>query len=198
VRNREIKILGIDPGSRFTGFGLVSCLGRSIKWIEHGVIRAGEGDFAGRLETIYRGLSDVIELHRPDLAAIEKVFMARNADSALKLGQARGVAMLAPVMRQVPVTEYTARQIKQSVTGQGGAEKQQIQHMVSVLLGLRKPPATDAADALAVAICHAHAQSTHQEIATSGLALAGARQGYKYRRSGGTRQYDWTARRPVS
>ncbi len=161
-------ILGIDPGSRRTGFGIVHHLGGRSEYVTSGVIRLPDGDFPERLRIIYDGVSELVETHSPAELAIEQVFMARSAGSALKLGQARGAAIVACVARRMEVAEYSARQIKLSVVGTGAADKRQVQHMVSVLLKLPSPPQEDAADALAAALCHAH---TRQSM----INLAGAR-----------------------
>lgn len=153
-------ILGIDPGSRVTGFGIVRMQGRQIDYIASGCIRVKEGILADKLNQIFNCISEVIHEYKPDEAAIEQVFMAKNADSALKLGQARGAAMVAMAQNALVVAEYSARQIKQSVVGTGAADKSQVQHMVTNLLGLNKTPQADAADGLAVAICHGHAMKS--------------------------------------
>lgn len=152
-----MRILGIDPGSRITGFGVVAVLrnGR-IQYIASGCVRLPSGGLAERLKAVYDGVCEIIDIYRPGALAIEKVFLARNADSALKLGQARGAAITACANRALPVVEYTALQIKRAVVGHGRADKGQIQHMVKALLGLSAEPRADAADALACAICHAH------------------------------------------
>ncbi|MDB6060558.1 MAG: crossover junction endodeoxyribonuclease RuvC [Verrucomicrobiaceae bacterium] len=151
-------ILGIDPGSRKTGFGVISVNGSRHQYIASGVIRLPLIALADRLKIIFDSVSEIIDLHRPNEVAVEEVFMAKSAGSALKLGQARGAAIVACVNRQVIVAEYTARQIKQSVVGTGAAQKEQVQHMVMTLLKLPAAPQEDAADALAAALCHAHAR----------------------------------------
>jgi len=151
-----MRILGIDPGSRFTGFGVIESVDGKLAYVASGCIRIVETDLSTRLKTIFKGISEIMDLHQPDCTAIEKVFMARNADSALKLGQARGAAITAVLQSDQPLSEYTALQIKQSVVGTGRASKDQVQHMVRVLLRLSGTPQADAADALACAICHAH------------------------------------------
>jgi crossover junction endodeoxyribonuclease RuvC len=151
-----MRILGIDPGSRFTGFGVIESVDGKLAYIASGCIRIVEKDLSTRLKTIFEGILEIVDLHQPDCAAVEKVFVARNADSALKLGQARGAAITAVLQRDQPLSEYTALQIKQSVVGTGRASKDQVQHMVRVLLRLSGTPQADAADALACAICHAH------------------------------------------
>jgi crossover junction endodeoxyribonuclease RuvC len=152
-----MRILGIDPGSRITGFGVVQVLrnGR-IQYVSSGCVRVPKGDLALRLKTIYEGVNEVIRTYQPVVLAVEKVFLAHNADSALKLGQARGAAVTAGANHGLPLSEYTALQIKSAVVGRGRAGKQQVQHMVKALLGLPASPPPDAADALACAICHAH------------------------------------------
>ena len=150
------RILGIDPGSRFTGFGIVEHAGNQVSFLHCGTLRLAGDDIPMRLGAIYAGLRDVIDQWQPDEVSIEKVFMARNADSALKLGQARGAAIASVVQGGLPVFEYSARQVKQAVVGRGAAEKQQVAQMICYLLKLQKPPQADAADALAIAVCHAH------------------------------------------
>lgn len=149
-------ILGIDPGSRKTGFGIIAREGSRHRYVASGVVRLPDVAFADRLKILFDSLTEVIDLHRPVEVAIEEVFMAKSAGSALKLGQARGAAMVACVNRGLAVSEYTARQIKQAVVGTGAASKEQVQHMVVTLLKLAATPQEDAADALAAALCHAH------------------------------------------
>lgn len=149
-------ILGIDPGSRITGYGVVQDTGRGFTYIASGCIRTQEGALPARLQQIYQGIKSVIQEYQPVTMGIEQVFMARNADSALKLGQARGAAIVAGVEQALEVCEYTAKQVKQALVGGGGANKQQVQMMVMHLLQLVQKPQIDASDALAVAICHAH------------------------------------------
>lgn len=153
-----MQILGIDPGSRVSGFGVVSLSHTgSVEYVASGCVRIPtEGSLAGRLKAVYDGLQEIITLYRPEVFAIEKVFMAANADSALKLGGARAAAILAAANCGLPVAEYTALQIKRAVVGRGHADKTQVQHMVRALLALPRAPQADAADALACAICHAH------------------------------------------
>ncbi len=154
------RILGIDPGSRITGFGLIELDGKKLSYVESGCIRAGDGDFAGRLKTIFDGVSDIVEIYGPTEVAIEKVFMHRNPDSALKLGQARGAAICAVMNRGLALSEYTPSEIKKATVGKGNASKDQVQHMVQALLKLPGMPQEDAADALAVALCHNHTSQT--------------------------------------
>jgi len=127
-----------------------------LQYVASGCVRTPKGELAGRIKTVYDGVAEVIETYKPGTLAIEKVFMAKNADSALKLGQARGAAILAGVNQAMTVSEYTALQIKRAVVGKGHADKTQVQHMVRALLELSGAPQADAADALACAICHAH------------------------------------------
>jgi len=138
-----------------------------------GCIRIPATDLPARLKVIFDGISELVQLHEPDVVAIEKVFMARNADSALKLGQARGAAICAATQHELPVTEYTALQIKQATVGRGHADKDQVTHMVVALLGLSAAPQVDAADALACAICHAHHQQGQAKLAQALPANAG-------------------------
>jgi crossover junction endodeoxyribonuclease RuvC len=152
-----MRILGVDPGSRITGFGVVNVLSNGrVQYVVSGCVRVGKGELGGRLKTIYDGLTEIIQRYQPTTLAIEKVFLSRNVDSALKLGQARGAAITAGANHSLSVSEYTARQIKRAVVGKGAADKRQVQHMVKALLELSGTPQADAADALACAICHAH------------------------------------------
>jgi len=155
-----VRILGIDPGSVNTGYGIVDSDGRSSRHVAHGCIALGGASLPDRLGRIYRELAAVIAEHEPTEMGIEEVFIARNPMSALKLGQARGAAICAGVEAGLVVAEYSARSIKQSIVGTGGAGKEQIQHMVNVLLSLDGDPLpADAADALAVALCHGHVRT---------------------------------------
>jgi crossover junction endodeoxyribonuclease RuvC len=153
--HREI-ILGIDPGSLVTGWGLVELEGRRLRHQCHGVIVASSAGLSDRLCQIYRGLHEIIEQHHPTTVSLEKVFFSRNVQSALKLGQARGVALLAAAEHRLGVAEYSAAEIKLAVVGYGRATKEQVQKMVSALLAVRGAIRADAADALAAAICHIH------------------------------------------
>lgn len=166
-----LRILGIDPGSRATGFGVIEVDRGRTHYIVSGCVRV-EGDLAERLKRIYAGVSEVIATYAPQALAIEKVFFARNADSALKLGQARGAALTACANRDLTVTEYSALQIKQAIVGVGHAGKPQVQHMVRVLLSLQGAPQADAADALACALCHAHHIQGAQALAQTLVAGA--------------------------
>jgi crossover junction endodeoxyribonuclease RuvC len=158
------RIIGIDPGSRVTGYGIIDQEGQVLRYVASGCIRIKGEALAERLGMIFTGVQQVIDEYRPGEMAVERVFMNKNADSALKLGQARGAAICAGVTRTVPVNEYAAREIKQAVVGKGGATKEQVQHMVRVLLSLDKQPPSDAADALAVAICHGHIHETRRRM----------------------------------
>ena len=155
-----MRILGIDPGSRFTGFGVIEVNGDRITPVHQGVIKAGTGNFPERLGIIFNGIRELVEEFTPDEAAVETVFVSKNAGSALKLGQARGAAICAVISLGVPVTEYSPRSVKQAIVGRGGADKVQVQHMITILLQLKEKPGEDAADALAVALCHQHTQQT--------------------------------------
>jgi crossover junction endodeoxyribonuclease RuvC len=149
-------VLGIDPGSRVTGYGLVAAEPSGVKHIDNGCIVLGDGLVEGRLAILFDKLTDLIDRHSPSIMAIEKVFLGKNAQSALKLGQARGTALTLAGINNMTVFEYSATQVKKALVGRGHADKKQIQHMVKMLLGLTEIPASDAADALAVSICHAH------------------------------------------
>jgi crossover junction endodeoxyribonuclease RuvC len=167
------RILGIDPGLRVTGFGLIICVGNHLQYVTSGCIRNTQGELPARLKIILRDLGSVIASHLPTEVAVEKVFVNVNPQSTLLLGQARGAAISAAVLAELPVTEYTALQIKQAVVGHGKAAKEQVQEMVKRLLALPSAPSADAADALACAICHAH----------GGEGIGGLRSGgYRVRR----------------
>ena len=152
----RVRILGVDPGLRVTGFGIIEKNGSRLVYVTSGCVRSGAGDLSLRLKTILDGLAEVIAANQPQQVAIEKVFVNVNPQSTLALGQARGTAICAAVLAGLPVAEYTALQVKQSVVGKGHAAKGQVQHMVRRLLALPGDPSPDAADALACAICHAH------------------------------------------
>ncbi len=147
-------MLGIDPGSRLTGYGIVDTDGRTKSWVASGCIRTVTGDMPERLRELYLGIEQLLATYQPDQVAIEQIFLARNASSALKLGQARGVALAACMSRGVTMHDYAARQVKLAIAGTGKATKEQVQYMVRVLLKLPDTPQADAADALAIAICH--------------------------------------------
>lgn len=153
-----ITILGVDPGSRLTGFGIIQAgeIGQRDHYVASGCIRTKTETLPSRLQEIYQGITEIVARYQPTVLAIEQVFVARNATSALKLGQARGVIMVACVQRGLAVFEYAPNRIKQAVVGAGHASKAQVQYMIRVLLGLSETPPPDAADALAIALCHAH------------------------------------------
>jgi len=159
-----IRILGIDPGSQVTGYGIVEFVGALTRPVAWGGIKTS-GDHSDRLRQIFSGVAELVALHLPDEIAIERVFVHRNADSALKLGQARAAALCATFSRAIPIHEYAARQVKKAVVGDGAAEKSQVEHMVKVLLGLRGIMQSDAADALALAICHSQMRAMQGLIA---------------------------------
>ncbi len=155
-----MRILGIDPGSRLTGYGIIESSSQGFKYIASGSIQISADYFPDRLKQIFDGILEIVERHQPEQMAIEQVFMHKNADSALKLGQARGAAICAFQTTRLPVFEYSARQVKQSVVGKGSAEKTQVQHMVKILLNIQGALQIDASDALGICICHAHYQQT--------------------------------------
>lgn len=161
-------ILGIDPGSRITGFGVISALGNKAEYVASGAIRIAEGGLPQRLRQVYEGVAQILDTYQPEEVAIEQVFLSKNADSALKLGQARGVAIVAAANSGLEVHEYAARLVKQAVCGSGAADKTQIQTMVARILKLPGLPQVDAADGLAIALCHAY---TRQGL----IATAGSR-----------------------
>lgn len=150
------RILGIDPGYQTTGYGVIDLEGNHVRHVAHGTVATGDGTLGERLACIFRGIGEVLDLNHPAEVAVEKVFMHRNADSALKLGQARGAAITACAEHGIAIFEYTPNQVKQATVGRGHAAKQQVQHMIRVLMCLTEVPRPDAADALAVAICHGH------------------------------------------
>ena len=158
-------ILGIDPGSRKTGFGVIDVVGVNAEYVTSGIIRLPSGPLPERLKIIYESLSTLIDQYAPAVMAVEDIFLARDPRAALKLGQARGAAIVAGASAGLPVEEYAARSVKQAIVGNGGASKEQVQFMVTRLLKLSAAPAEDAADALAVALCHARTLN-----ATAGMA----------------------------
>ncbi len=171
----SLRILGIDPGSRITGYGLIDVDGQHTRHVDNGCIQTGVPDMPQRLQRIFTGLAEIVAQYRPDQVAIEQVFMHRNADSALKLGHARGAAIVACMQTELEVHEYTPTRIKKAIVGRGAAGKVQVQHMVRVLLGLPELPQADAADALAVAICHAHYRQGLAQLHGAGACGAGRR-----------------------
>jgi crossover junction endodeoxyribonuclease RuvC len=154
----SVRILGLDPGSRRTGFGLIESRGNQLVALAHGCLNVTTATPTARLRLIFEGLQRLMSEHAPAEVAVERVFVNRNVDSALKLGQARGAALCA-IPTGVPVFEYAPRAIKLAVVGSGSADKFQVAHMIRALLALSERPGADAADALAVAVCHAHARS---------------------------------------
>jgi crossover junction endodeoxyribonuclease RuvC len=175
-----MKILGIDPGLRTTGFGIISQQGGKLAYVASGTIKTPDADLPQRLKVILSGVAEIIRTYSPDCAAIEKVFVNVNPQSTLLLGQARGAAICALVGADLAVAEYTALQVKQAVVGHGKAHKQQVQDMVQRLLMLSGMPSTDAADALGVAICHAHSGEALSVL--GGLAPGLAKKGLRVRR----------------
>ena len=160
----SITILGIDPGSRVTGYGIIRQVGQRLSYVSCGCIRLSCKELPERLHEIYVQISEIAHLHQPHEGAIEQVFMHQNAGSALKLGHARGAAIVAMAAKDMVIAEYSARQVKQAIVGYGAAGKQQVQHMVKAFLNLQEEPQADAADALAIAICHAHTRQSLQSI----------------------------------
>jgi crossover junction endodeoxyribonuclease RuvC len=164
-----VRILGIDPGSLITGYGLIEASGQQARHVESGCIRTPGGELPQRLQAIYTAVVDLVSRFAPAEVAIERIFISRNPDSALKLGQARGAALCATFGGGASIHEYAPRAIKLAVVGHGGADKHQVQHMVKLLLHLERAPAADAADALAVALCHAQLRHTAALLARAGL-----------------------------
>ena len=176
--NEPSRILGIDPGSRMTGFGIIDSDGTGTRYVASGCLKLGDGLFAGRLREIYSRIGDLVMEYTPSHVAIEQVFVHKNAASALKLGHARAAAICATFAGAPELFEYAAREIKQAVVGSGGAGKQQVQHMVRVILALEAMPQSDEADALAVAICHAHSfRLRAAKTVTSATTAKSARRG---------------------
>lgn len=170
-----VRLIGIDPGSRFTGYGVIDLNGRHLGYVASGRIATSQGSLPQRLKEILQGLGEVIAEFRPSQAAVEQVFVNVNPKSTLLLGQARGAAICAAVQAGLDVAEYTALQIKQAVVGNGHADKEQVQAMVQRLLNLSGTPSPDAADALACAICHAHGGLGLGKLATAGFRVRGGR-----------------------
>ena len=169
------RILGIDPGSRRTGFGFVEVIGSELHYIASGIIRLPQDSLPLRLKVIADCVGELIAEHQPASMAVEEVFFARDPRAALRLGQARGAAIVVGVQAELPVAEYSARTVKQAVVGNGAATKAQVQEMVVRLLGLSATPAEDAADALAVAICHAHSLTSHLNLSQATRYARGRR-----------------------
>ncbi|MDA0679844.1 MAG: crossover junction endodeoxyribonuclease RuvC [Proteobacteria bacterium] len=164
------RILGIDPGSRLTGFGILDCEGDRSIYVASGSVNSVKGDFPERLKLIFRSISEIVAKYRPDVVAIESVFMQKNAGSALKLGHARSAAICATFEMEISVFEYAPREIKQAVVGTGAATKEQIQHMIRQMLQLDGDPSPDAADALAAALCHANQRRLNRVLKTAAAA----------------------------
>lgn len=168
------RILGIDPGSRLTGFGVLDFRGDTPSYVASGTVKSMDGAFADRLRQIFNSVGDIVQEFEPDIVVIESVFMHKNAGSALKLGHARSAAICATFNYGVEVFEYAPREIKQAVVGTGAATKEQVQHMVMSILSLGGTPAPDAADALAAALCHGNQHRMRAQLGT-GNAIAGQR-----------------------
>ena len=160
-----IRVIGIDPGSVVTGYGIVDSDGQRSVLVAHGHIRIKGEDLASRLGFVFQRVDEVLREWQPREMAIEDVFVSRNPLSALKLGQARGAAVVAACQHEIPVAEYTPRRVKQAVVGNGGADKAQVQHMIGILLNTREKLQADAADALAIALCHAHTRGRDPDVA---------------------------------
>ena len=176
VTRTTTRILGIDPGLRMTGFGVIDVQGPKLRYVASGCVKSDSSQhLPARLHALFSGITEIIETYRPDIAAVEQVFSNVNPQSTLLLGQARGAAITALVARHLAVSEYTALQVKQSVVGHGKAAKQQVAHMVMRLLTLPGEPGSDAADALACAICHAHASQGLGQLAAPGRRQRGGR-----------------------
>lgn len=167
------RVLGIDPGSRLTGFGIIDTGSGQARYVASGSVRSATGSFPERLQLIYRSIGDVVRQYRPQIVVVESVFLHRNAGSALKLGHARAAALCATFAADADVYEFAPREIKQAVVGTGAASKEQVQHMVTSLLALDGTPSPDAADALAAALCYAHRRRMSQRLASAG-GVAGA------------------------
>ncbi len=164
--NRWTRVLGIDPGFRLTGYGIVDTNGQESRLVASGVIDARKGEGTGaRLEIIHGAVRALVATHRPAEMAVERVFVARNADSALKLGQARAAAICASFGGDIGVFEYAPREVKQAIVGKGSADKAQVEHMVKILLGISGKLQADAADALGIALCHAHLRAARRRLA---------------------------------
>jgi crossover junction endodeoxyribonuclease RuvC len=164
-----MRILGIDPGSRITGYGIIESRGNRLQHLDNGIIATkADAPLAHRLKTIYDGVARIITDYTPDVVAVEQIFLAKNPQAALVLGHARGTAMLAAINHDLAIHEYTALQVKSAVVGYGRAGKPQVQQMVKALLNLPEIAQEDAADALGVAICHAHSRTLTQALTRSG------------------------------
>ena len=176
TEKESVRILGIDPGLRITGFGVIDKIGNKLRYVTGGCIKTDDKlSLPERIGTILEGIAEVIATHQPQQSAVEKVFVNVNPQSTLLLGQARGAAISALVTAGLPVAEYTALQVKQAVVGKGKAAKEQVQHMVIRLLALPGSPSADAADALACAICHAHGGQGLGSMSTAGFRMRNGR-----------------------
>jgi len=170
-----VRILGIDPGLRVTGYGVIDKDGSRLTYVASGVVRTKDGDLPDRIRTIFAGIGEILDSFKPEASAVEKVFVNVNPQSTLLLGQARGAAIAALTHAGQAVYEYTALQVKQAVVGNGHADKQQVGHMVKRLLNLPGEPTADAADALACAICHAHGGMGLGQLMTAGRRVRAGR-----------------------
>ena len=169
--DETVRILGIDPGSQNTGFGIIDCRLGDVRYVASGAIRTSGTEFPPRLRQIFEGVLELVRQYAPREVAIERVFMHRNADSALKLGQARGAAICAIFSTSPEVFEYAPREVKLAIVGRGGAQKEQVQLMVRTMLKLQGELGPDAADAIGIALCHAYSRSARQAIAASAAKL---------------------------
>jgi crossover junction endodeoxyribonuclease RuvC len=167
-----LRILGIDPGSRLTGFGVIDVDNDSARYVASGSVRSVDGDFPARLRQIFESVSRIVADYEPQVLSIESVFVHKNPGSALKLGHARSAALCATFATEIDVYEYAPREIKQAIVGTGGATKEQVQHMVVSLLRLDGSPSPDAADALAAALCHGHQRRLQARLGST-AAIAG-------------------------
>lgn len=164
-----VRILGIDPGSRHTGFGVVDCNGPNSAYVASGSVRSTDGEFPDRLRLIFQSIGQIVAEFQPDVVAVESVFMHKNASSALKLGHARSAAICATFSLELDIYEYAPREIKQAIVGTGAATKEQVQHMIMHLLNLDGEPSPDAADALAAALCHANQRKLNSDTYSAAL-----------------------------
>ena len=171
--SENLRILGIDPGSRLTGFGVLDIEADSATYVASGTVQSTDGEFPDRLRQIFESVAEIVSRYHPDVVAIESVFVHKNAGSALKLGHARSAAICATFDSDVEVVEYAPRAIKQAVVGTGSATKEQVQHMVVALLRLDGEPSTDAADALATALCHGHQRQLNSQLSAKAVIASG-------------------------
>jgi len=171
--SENLRILGIDPGSRLTGFGVLDIEADSATYVASGTVQSTDGEFPDRLRQIFESVAEIVSRYHPDVVAIESVFVHKNAGSALKLGHARSAAICATFDSDVEVVEYAPRAIKQAVVGTGSATKEQVQHMVVALLRLDGEPSADAADALATALCHGHQRQLNSQLSAKAVIASG-------------------------